>query len=208
MVLIPKGGGDYRSIGLMQIMWKAVAVILNRCFAASITYHNSLHGLWAGRGTGTATLKVKIFHKIKSTREEFLHAIFQDLRKSYNALERSMCPYILEGYGMGIRSLRLLCRYWEMLQMVARTRGYYGETFYGENVVMKGDPLLSTIFNVVVDAVVRHWESLVMERAGGDIINNDPEQPAGRMIRESDNERRRMKKGNMQLKVNTEFFYA
>ena len=109
---------------------------------------------------------------------------------------------------MGIRSLRLLCRYWEMLQMVARTRGYYGETFYGENVVMKGDPLLSTIFNVVVDAVVRHWESLVMERAGGDIINNDPEQPAGRMIRESDNERRRMKKGNMQLKVNTEFFYA
>ena len=30
VVLIPKGKGDYRGIGLVEVMWKVVAVILNR----------------------------------------------------------------------------------------------------------------------------------------------------------------------------------
>ena len=59
-----------------------------------------------------------------------------------------------------------------------------------ERGVMQGDPLLPTIFNVVVDVVVRQWESLVAERDGGDISNNDDaEQLAGRIIREINNRR-------------------
>ena len=30
VVLIPKGKGDYRGIGLVEVMWKIMAVILNR----------------------------------------------------------------------------------------------------------------------------------------------------------------------------------
>ena len=41
--------------------------------------------------------------------------------------------------------------------MVARAGGYYGEAFKGDRGVTHGDPLSPTIFNVVVDAVVRHW---------------------------------------------------
>ena len=55
VVLILKGGGDYRGIDLVEMVWKAVAVILNRRFTASITYHNSLHGFRAVRGTGGNT---------------------------------------------------------------------------------------------------------------------------------------------------------
>ena len=51
--------------------------------------------------------------------------------------------------------------YWERLQMVARAGGYYGLLFRVERNVRHGEPLLPTIFNVVVDAVVRHWASLV-----------------------------------------------
>ena len=40
--------------------------------------------------------------------------------------------------------------------------------FRGERGVTQGDPLSPTIFNVVVDTVVCHWESLVAEREGGD----------------------------------------
>ena len=36
VVLIPKGKKDYRGIGLLEVMWKVVAAILNRCFTASI----------------------------------------------------------------------------------------------------------------------------------------------------------------------------
>ena len=37
VVLIPKGGGDYRRIGFVEVIWKVVAVILNHNFTASIT---------------------------------------------------------------------------------------------------------------------------------------------------------------------------
>ena len=49
--------------------------------------------------------------------------------------------------------------------MVARAGGYYGEDFKGAWGVTQGDPLSPTIFNVVVDAVVRHWVTLAMDEA-------------------------------------------
>ena len=58
--LIPKRGGYCCVIGLVEVIWKLVAVILNIRFTASITYHNSLHGFRLGHRTGTATLKVKL----------------------------------------------------------------------------------------------------------------------------------------------------
>ena len=47
--------------------------------------------------------------------------------------------------------------------MVARAGGYYGTGFKGERGVTQGDPLSPTIFNVVVDVVVRHWVTLAVE---------------------------------------------
>ena len=49
--------------------------------------------------------------------------------------------------------------------MVARAGGYYGEAFKGARDVKQGDPLSPTIFNVVVDAVVRHWVTMTLEEA-------------------------------------------
>ena len=41
--------------------------------------------------------------------------------------------------------------------MVARAGGYYGAAFKRERGVTQGNLISPTIFNVVVDAVVRHW---------------------------------------------------
>ena len=50
--------------------------------------------------------------------------------------------------------------------MVARAGGYYREAFKGSMGVTQGNPMSPTIFNVVVDAVARHWiEVLVAETA-------------------------------------------
>ena len=108
-----------------------MAAILNRRLTASITFHDFLHGFQAGRGTGTATLNVKLLQHLVALREEFLYVIFLDLHKAYNALDRSRCLYILEGYGMGPRARRLLQTYWRRLTMVARVGGYYGTAFRG-----------------------------------------------------------------------------
>ena len=63
----------------MEVVWKVVAVVLNFCFTTSTTYHDSLHGFWVGRSTGTANLKVKLLQQVTARREEVLHMIFLDL---------------------------------------------------------------------------------------------------------------------------------
>ena len=107
-------------------MWTVVAEILNRWLAASITYHDFLHGFWAGRGTGTATLEAKLLQQLVALREEVLYMIFLDLHRAYDALDRSRCLVILEGYGVGPRSCRLLWTYWGRLTVVARAGGTTG----------------------------------------------------------------------------------
>ena len=49
--------------------------------------------------------------------------------------------------------------------MVARAGGYYGAAFKGAHGVTHGDSLSPTIFNMVVDAVVRHWVAVMVEGA-------------------------------------------
>ena len=72
VVLIPKEKTDYRGIGLVEVMWKVVAAILNIWLTASITFHNFLHGFRAGRGTGTPTLEAKLLQQLAALREEVL----------------------------------------------------------------------------------------------------------------------------------------
>ena len=64
------------------------------------------------------------------------------------------------------RDIPPLWRYWYRLTMVARAGGYFGYPFNGQRVMDQGDPLYPTIFNVVVDAVLRNWILMVTETEG------------------------------------------
>ena len=88
-VMTPMGKMNYCGIGLVELMWKIVAEILNFRITASITFHDFLHGFRAGCGTGTATLEDKLLQQLASLREEVLYVIFMDLHKVYEALDRS-----------------------------------------------------------------------------------------------------------------------
>ena len=153
VVLINKRKKDYRGIGLVEVMWKVVAEILNRRLTASITFHNFLHGFRAGRGTGTTTLEAKLLQQLADLRDEALYMIFLDLHKAYDALDRSRCLDILEGYGVGLRARRLLQTYWRRLTMVVRAGGYYGTAFKGERGVTQWHTTASTTtLNMVGDS--------------------------------------------------------
>ena len=92
------------------------------------------------------------------------HAILLDLHKEYDALNRSWCLDILEGYGVGPSPPRLLCRYWGRLKMVARAGGYDVGPFCRERGVTLGDLIFPTIFTVVVGAVCIILFSLELDR--------------------------------------------
>ena len=76
---------------------------------------------------------------------------------------RSRSLEILKGYGTGQQVRRLLREYWNKSTMVASAGVYYRTGFKGERGVTQGDPLSPTIFNVAVDAVVRHWVTLAVK---------------------------------------------
>ena len=46
--------------------------------------------------------------------------------------------------------------------MVARAGGYFGLLFKGCHVMTQGKPLSPTLFNVVMDAVIHHWVTVVV----------------------------------------------
>ena len=43
MVLIPKGKGEYRGIGLVEVLWKVCSVVVTCRLKRSVVLHNQLH---------------------------------------------------------------------------------------------------------------------------------------------------------------------
>ena len=69
VALIPKWtSGDFREIGLIKVLWKAVTRIKNQRLKESIKLHDVLHGFWAGRGTGTSSLEAKLLQQLTDMR--------------------------------------------------------------------------------------------------------------------------------------------
>jgi len=63
VVLIPKGGGDYRGIGLFEPIWKVLERIMDRRLD-TIELHDCLHGCRAHRGSGTGVIEAKLAQHI------------------------------------------------------------------------------------------------------------------------------------------------
>ena len=64
MVLIPKGGGYYKWIGLVECIWKVYASIMNNRLRASITLHYDSHGFRQVMEAGTATMEEKLAYQL------------------------------------------------------------------------------------------------------------------------------------------------
>jgi hypothetical protein len=100
VVLLPKGGGDYCDIGLLEPLWKVVERIMDWQLNA-LPLHEAPHGCQNGRGTGTAILEAKLAQQLAYLKQEPFYRVFLDLKKAFDAMDRERCLLILEGYGAG-----------------------------------------------------------------------------------------------------------
>ena len=105
VVLITKGKEEFRGIGLAEVLWESIASLLNRRLTSAISFHDTLHGFWAGHGTGNAALEAKIHQQLMAMGEVVLFKVFRDLRKAYDALYRKRSLYFLAAYGVGPRTV-------------------------------------------------------------------------------------------------------
>ena len=63
IVLLYKGDGNYRGIGLLEPAWKVVELIMDARLQVR-ELNDSLHGFTVKRGTGTMTIKVKLAQQL------------------------------------------------------------------------------------------------------------------------------------------------
>jgi hypothetical protein len=170
LVLIPKASGGTRGIGLLEVMWKVCSAIINKRLQQSITFHEALHGFRTEHGTGTASLDAKLQMQLSHIRGVPLYQIFLDLSKAYDTMDRRRTLQILHEYGVGERILRVLTNFWDSLMVVARQQGYYGNPIRSKRGTTQGDIASPTIFNILVDAVVREWYHQLQSEGIHDIV--------------------------------------
>jgi hypothetical protein len=106
IILLPKGGGDYCRIGLLEPFWKVIEKIMVAQLL-SVEFHDSLHGGLLGRGTGTTTIKAKLHQSLAWRNQCSLYQIYMDLKKAYDTLDWEQMLEILVAYGVGPKLLAL-----------------------------------------------------------------------------------------------------
>ena len=111
MILKGEGGGDFRGIGLVVVLWKEISGIINLWILYSMQFHGVLHEFCAGRGTGTATLMARLIQQLIAMREIVLNSIFLGLRKAYYYLERERFLDMPAEYGMETKMISILRTY-------------------------------------------------------------------------------------------------
>ena len=65
MIFLPKGRGEHRGIGIVEVVWKVCTTVVNFRLKRSVTLHIELHGFREGRGAGTSTLEEKLVQKLE-----------------------------------------------------------------------------------------------------------------------------------------------
>jgi hypothetical protein len=161
-VLIPKGGGEYQGIGLLEPIWKVMEWVVDLRLE-KIKLRDSLHGCLAGRGTGTGIIEAKLAQQLAHLEQRPFFGVFIDLKKAFDVMDQGRCLAILALNGVGPQMLRLIRNFWEMATNVCRVKGNYGRPFKAGHGVTQGGPLLVKLFNILVNTVVREWMRLMSE---------------------------------------------
>ena len=60
LILIPKVNSYNQGIGILEVLWKVVEAIIDKCIKNVVTFHDVLHGFCSERGMGTAIIELKL----------------------------------------------------------------------------------------------------------------------------------------------------
>ena len=115
MVFLPKGRGEYWEIGLVEMVWKVFATVVNCRLKRSVTLRDALHAFRAGWGTSTSTLEENLAQQLARIANKPLFQVFLDVRKAYDSLDRGRCMEILQGHRTGRNTAHLIDHHWNNL---------------------------------------------------------------------------------------------
>ena len=88
MVLLQKGKGGYRGIGIVEVLCQVYSVLVNCSLNSSFVLHDALHEFREWRGAGMATLEANLAQQLASIAHDTLFQVFLDVHNSYSELDR------------------------------------------------------------------------------------------------------------------------
>ena len=112
LVLILKETTNTWEIGLLELVWKVVKVVIDNRIKLVVKLYDVLYVFCAGMGTGTAIMEHKLVQELASVDQDPLFSVLLDLRKAYNNLDQGRLLQNLEGYGAGPKLWGLLVEFW------------------------------------------------------------------------------------------------
>ena len=95
VVLIPKDGGNYQDIGLLNPIWKVIKVVIDNRLKV-LKLHNCLRGFINDRGIGTAIMEVKLTQQLAYIDQVLLYGFFMVLRKAFKTMDGKQYLQILK----------------------------------------------------------------------------------------------------------------
>ena len=95
---------------------------MDKCLQV-IAFHDSLHGFFLNRGTGTATMKAKLVQQPVYLEQQALYIVFIDLWKAYDVVDCGRCLEILEEYRVKQNILRLISYFWDNAELFCLVSG-------------------------------------------------------------------------------------
>ena len=125
--------------------------------------HNVLHGFRAGRGKGISIMELKLSQELSRIYQDPLFLVFLDLRRAYDTVDRERLLMTLEEYGAGTFLCGLLDTFWDLQKVVPSQNVFHGPAFPTTRGTTQDVLVSSTIFNVVVDNVIRTWLAMTVE---------------------------------------------
>jgi retron-type reverse transcriptase len=88
-----------------------------------------------------------------------LYLIFLDITKAYDTLDRDRMLQLLQAYGVGPNICLIIDNIWNNDTLILKQHQYYSQAMQTSRGVRQGDIMSPTLFNIMVDAVVREYEN-------------------------------------------------
>jgi len=169
-VMVPNPDGGSRGIGLLEAVSKVLECIINSRVTAKVKFHDCLHGFRVARGTDTTQMESKLFQQLAGMDQETLFKACLDWAKAFATFNEERAFKKLHECGFPAKMLALIALQWCKMQVTPKQADFFSMPFCQDSGQITGSVLGPLVFNVVVDSVVRHWMTVMVNDGGTSAI--------------------------------------
>ena len=140
------------------MIYKLCSLVINRRMCHNVGWHDGVHVFREGRGCTAAIMESKLLAEKAKSAGKILYQVFLDLSKAYDTVDWDRLFILLQDYGLGPPCRAVLQGTWMDCVLVPKKGGQYGKPVPTGHGVRQGDVISPMLFNILVDAILRHEE--------------------------------------------------